>query len=72
MLPIYAIKNRIIRDNRTFFEQEGDYYKGHNKWSSRIWYMENSLTAAISFISPKDVDDECVMHWKSSSIKFTF
>ena len=35
---------------------------------SETWKIQ--LTIAVSFISPKDVAEERVMHWNSNNIKF--
>ena len=34
-----------------------------------MWKIQ--LKIAINFISSKDVEEECVMAWKSNNIKFT-
>ena len=102
-----AIKDRIIRDIKSFFERldyyepvrvrnfhSNDYIEYESKSDrkkilsikehleeiklhlkiimnnlKKLRYTENSIKAAINFISSKDINEERVMHSKSDSTK---
>ena len=62
-------RNKILSIKEQLEEIKLDLSKIIMNNLKKLRYTENSIKAAINFISSKDIDEERVMHLKSDSIK---